>query len=124
MGRLVSSPSLSSSALSKDEGILLHIHEEVRRSYLVRHQRLNSRLTATRRGVTPTRGAEPGEEQDNPDADVSAYLRLKQEVLDAERATVVSLRDSGAISDETLRRIQRDIDLEEMRIRSLEARQS
>jgi hypothetical protein len=72
-------------------------------------------------------GGDKGEKPDAPDdadeTDIAAYLRLKREVLDAERATALRLRDSGEISDQTLRRLQRDMDLEESRIGALDARQ-
>jgi NhaP-type Na+/H+ or K+/H+ antiporter len=41
--------------------------------------------------------------------------RLRREVLDAERAAVISLRDRGRIDDETLRLVERELDLEEQR---------
>ncbi|MGH3071635.1 MAG: Na+/H+ antiporter [Gaiellaceae bacterium] len=44
------------------------------------------------------------------------YQRLRRELLDAERAAVVSLRNSGAISDGVARRITRDLDLEDARL--------
>ena len=42
--------------------------------------------------------------------------RLRQEVLRAERAAVISLRDRGRIDDETLRLVERELDLEEQRL--------
>ncbi len=41
--------------------------------------------------------------------------RLRQEVLKAERAAVIGLRDQGRIDDETLRLVERELDLEEQR---------
>ena len=41
--------------------------------------------------------------------------RLRQEVLRAERAAVIGLRDRGRIDDETLRLVERELDLEEQR---------
>jgi len=41
--------------------------------------------------------------------------RLRQEVLEAERAAVIGLRDRGRIDDETLRLVERELDLEEQR---------
>lgn len=40
--------------------------------------------------------------------------RLKQGVLDAERAALLELRDRGEIGDDVMRRVQRDLDLETM----------
>jgi CPA1 family monovalent cation:H+ antiporter len=44
------------------------------------------------------------------------YQRLRRELLDAERHAVVELRNTGEISDEVMRRIERDLDLEESRL--------
>jgi Na+/H+ antiporter len=44
----------------------------------------------------------------------AATRRLKREVLDAERSAVIRLRDSGAINDEVLRRLERELDLQEV----------
>jgi CPA1 family monovalent cation:H+ antiporter len=45
------------------------------------------------------------------------YERLSREALKMERATILELRNQRAINDEVLRRIQRDIDLAEARLR-------
>ena len=47
----------------------------------------------------------------------SEYERLSHEALKVERRTIVKLRNQDVISDEVLRRIQRDIDLAEARLR-------
>jgi CPA1 family monovalent cation:H+ antiporter len=49
-------------------------------------------------------------------ADAAAHERLRREVLSAQRAALLRLRDEGAISDEVLRDVQRDLDLEEARL--------
>jgi CPA1 family monovalent cation:H+ antiporter len=46
----------------------------------------------------------------------SEYERLSYEALNVERRTIVDLRNQDVISDEVLRRIQRDIDLAEARL--------
>ena len=45
------------------------------------------------------------------------FQRLQREVLRAEREVVIRLRDEGVIGDEALRRIERDLDIEELRTR-------
>jgi len=45
------------------------------------------------------------------------YQRLEQEALSVERRTIIQLRDEYVINDEVLRRIQRDLDLAEARLR-------
>jgi Na+/H+ antiporter len=47
----------------------------------------------------------------------SEFERLSHEALQVERRTILKLRNEDAISDEVLRRIQRDIDLAEARLR-------
>jgi hypothetical protein len=47
----------------------------------------------------------------------SEYQRLSYEALLVERRAIINLRNNGTISDEVLRRIQRDIDLAEARLR-------
>jgi CPA1 family monovalent cation:H+ antiporter len=44
------------------------------------------------------------------------YQRLRRELLDAERHAVVEMRNTGEISDEVMRRVERDIDLEASRL--------
>jgi monovalent cation/hydrogen antiporter len=44
------------------------------------------------------------------------WRRLRQELLAVERSTLVGLRDAGVIGDEVLHRIERDLDLEEIRL--------
>jgi CPA1 family monovalent cation:H+ antiporter len=46
----------------------------------------------------------------------NSFRRLQQELLAAERNAVVRLRNRGTINDQTLRAIQRDLDLEELRL--------
>ena len=43
---------------------------------------------------------------------------LERATIAAERASLIALRDTGAVSDEVLRRIQNELDLEELRIAS------
>lgn len=47
----------------------------------------------------------------------SEYERLSLEALQIERRAIIQLRNEGTINDEVLRRIQRDIDLAEARLR-------
>jgi CPA1 family monovalent cation:H+ antiporter len=44
------------------------------------------------------------------------YQRLRRELLDAERRAIVELRNTGEISEEVMRGIQRDLDLEDSRL--------
>jgi monovalent cation/hydrogen antiporter len=44
------------------------------------------------------------------------YQRLRRELIDAERHAVVEMRNTGEISDEVMRRVERDLDLEASRL--------
>ena len=44
------------------------------------------------------------------------YQRVRRELLEAERHAVVELRNTGEISDEVMRRVERDLDLENSRL--------
>ena len=46
----------------------------------------------------------------------AAYQRLLRELLRAQRATLIRLRNEGRIGDEVMHRIERDLDLEESRL--------
>jgi len=45
-----------------------------------------------------------------------AYQRLVRELLEAQRRTIVRLRNQGTISSDVMRRIERDLDLEDSRL--------
>ena len=45
-----------------------------------------------------------------------AYQRLRRELLNAERDAVVELRRVGRIDDQVMKRVQRDLDLEDARL--------
>jgi Na+/H+ antiporter len=47
-----------------------------------------------------------------------AYQRLLRELIEAQRAVIVRLRNEGAISNDAMHRIERDLDLEETRLGS------
>jgi CPA1 family monovalent cation:H+ antiporter len=49
-------------------------------------------------------------------AQTARYRRLLREVLSAERSAVIELRDQDIISDDVMRQVERDLDLEEVRI--------
>jgi monovalent cation/hydrogen antiporter len=44
------------------------------------------------------------------------YQRLRRELLEAEREAIVGLRRDGVINDDAMRRLQRDLDLEDARL--------
>jgi CPA1 family monovalent cation:H+ antiporter len=48
----------------------------------------------------------------------TTLVRLQRELLDVERNVVIRMRDEGIINDDVLRRIERELDLEEQRLES------
>jgi Na+/H+ antiporter len=57
-----------------------------------------------------------GDETDvNEDPEQEEHERIRREAIAAERFAVLALRDDGAIGEEVLRRVERDLDLEELR---------
>ena len=58
---------------------------------------------------------EDGEEEDL-EARSAAFQRFRRELLGAERDAVLRLRSEGKIGDEVMRRIERDLDLEDSRL--------
>ena len=77
---------------------------EVRAGYEARVQRFNQRLNAS---------------QDMELADpCSDVVDIELEALDAERMLLIKLRDDDLIADEILRRVQGELDIAELRLRS------
>jgi CPA1 family monovalent cation:H+ antiporter len=44
------------------------------------------------------------------------HRAIRRAVIDAERAAIIELRERGDISDDVWRRVERDVDLEELRM--------
>ena len=44
------------------------------------------------------------------------HEQIRHDVIMAQRAAVIELRDRGEINDEVLRRVERELDLEELRM--------
>jgi CPA1 family monovalent cation:H+ antiporter len=76
--------------------------ERLRGTYRFRTNRFRARYT--------------GEDGDGVEARSADYQRLRRELLDAERAAVVALRNEGTIKEDVAQRVLRDIDLEDYRL--------
>jgi CPA1 family monovalent cation:H+ antiporter len=76
--------------------------ERLRGLYRFRIDRFNARVDPDGDGKIEKRSAK--------------YQKLRRELLDAERHAVVELRNTGEISDEVMRRVERDLDLEVSRL--------
>ncbi|MGH2456087.1 MAG: Na+/H+ antiporter [Candidatus Limnocylindria bacterium] len=59
---------------------------------------------------------ESGEAGERPlDQEMIEHAAMRRAVIDAQRVAIIDLRDRGAIGEEALRRVERDLDLEELR---------
>jgi monovalent cation/hydrogen antiporter len=76
--------------------------ERLRAFYEFRRRRLSARA-----GFDPDHGYEERS---------LAYQRLARELLDAQRRAIVRLRNNGEISSDVMRRVERDLDLEDSRL--------
>jgi CPA1 family monovalent cation:H+ antiporter len=77
--------------------------EQIRAMYNVRIQRLQARLRHDGEGHYEEHAA--------------LMRRLRLELLNEERREIISLRDREVVNDDVLREIERDIDLEELRVK-------
>jgi CPA1 family monovalent cation:H+ antiporter len=76
--------------------------ERLRGQYRFRSDRFRARLDDGDDGAIEDRSAR--------------YQRLRRELLEAERQAVLALRNAGVIDDAVMRRVQRDLDLEDARL--------
>jgi monovalent cation/hydrogen antiporter len=76
--------------------------DRARRQYLFRQERFRSRFDPQADGAAEARSQD--------------YQRLRRELLDAEREAVTQLRREGVIGDDVMRRVVRDLDLEDARL--------
>ena len=96
-------------------GIIEHIEEnyslalsdevlnQVKTKYEIRIQKI-------RRDATRESGGKLDEEQ------IQEFHRIQQEIIEKERGDAIKLRNEGTISDEVLRKIEYELDLEETRL--------
>jgi CPA1 family monovalent cation:H+ antiporter len=54
--------------------------------------------------------------RDEAERELLEHRQIRHAVIEAERNAVIGLRDAGRISDDVLRRVERDLDLEELRL--------
>jgi Na+/H+ antiporter len=76
--------------------------ERLRAAYDFRIRRFESRLD--------------GDDDGDIEQGSQAYQHLRRKVLDAERAEIIRQRNRGDITDDIMRRIERDLDLEDARL--------
>jgi CPA1 family monovalent cation:H+ antiporter len=78
--------------------------ERVRGAYNYRLRRFSARFS------------DDGEDSDGYEERSVSYQRLTRELLEAQRATLIEMRNKGAINDDVLRVIERELDLEDSRL--------
>jgi Na+/H+ antiporter len=88
--------------LRDEEWVRDQTHERMRGTYEYRIRRFEARL----------------DEEDDGDLEEGsqAYQRLRRKVLEAERQEIIRQRNRGNITDDIMRRIERDLDLEDARL--------
>ena len=88
--------------LVREDWVLEDTAERLRGAYRFRIDRFSARIDPDGDGKIEKRSLK--------------YQKLRRELLDAERRAVVELRNTGEISDEVMRRIEHDLDLEASRL--------
>lgn len=96
--------------LSAEEWALDDTIERVRAAYSYRQRRFSAR--------SPDSEFDGGIDGDGIDYETraEAYQRLVRELLNAQRAALIDLRDQGQINDAVMRRLERELDLEDSRL--------
>ena len=61
---------------------------------------------------------DPDESDEEAEQELLEHRQIRMGVLTAEREALLGLRDRGAISDDVYRRVERDLDLEEIRMQA------
>jgi monovalent cation/hydrogen antiporter len=56
-----------------------------------------------------------GTPRDEAEQELLEHRQIRRAVIDAERDAVIAMRDRGELSDQVMRRLERDLDLEELR---------
>jgi monovalent cation/hydrogen antiporter len=90
----------------------------LRRKYAGRVDRWSARDREAHGADDPEHRALASRDGRGAERDATGYRRLRSAMIADERRAIVGLRDEGAIGDEVLRRIQRDLDLETMLLES------
>jgi Na+/H+ antiporter len=86
----------------------------LRRQYAARVARWSARDREVHGAEDPDHLALADRDGTRAERQARGHRRLSREIIVAERRALIQLRDRGAIGDEVLRRVQRDLDLETM----------
>jgi CPA1 family monovalent cation:H+ antiporter len=86
----------------------------LRRQYAARVARWSARDREVHGADDPDHRALADRDGTGAERRATGHRRLSRAIIEAERRALIQLRDRGAIGDEVLRRVQRDLDLETM----------
>ena len=81
----------------------------------VGHQELIEHLRESYAHRTEHIDISDGTPRDEAEQELLEHREIRRKVIDAEREAVIEMRDRGELSDEVMRRLERDLDLEELR---------
>jgi CPA1 family monovalent cation:H+ antiporter len=81
----------------------------------VGHQELLDHLRESYAHRTEHIDISDGTPRDEAEQELLEHREIRRKVIDAEREAVIEMRDRGQLSDEVMRRLERDLDLEELR---------
>lgn len=90
--------------LAKESWVQADHIDDLRTHYSEQSNRFSARFHST--------------EDDGQEERAIAYSHLKREIIGAQRGMLIDLRGRGVINDEVMRRVQRDLDLEEVGLSS------
>jgi CPA1 family monovalent cation:H+ antiporter len=79
------------------------------------HQELIEHLRETYAHRTEHIDISDGTPRDEAEQELLEHREIRRKVIDAEREAVIEMRDRGQLSDEVMRKLERDLDLEELR---------
>lgn len=101
--------------LSEEEWVFEDTADRMRGMYRYRRDRFAARHT----NLSDKQGTDLApdlEDEEDYETRSTNYQRLRRELLDAEREAVLRLRSEGRIGDDAMRRVERDLDLEDSRL--------
>jgi CPA1 family monovalent cation:H+ antiporter len=103
-------------ALAVDWPAHLPLIDTLRAQYAHRASHFDGQASATADQGAPTDGRGLTGAASAAEQELIEHRAIRHAVIEAERASILDLRDRDDISDDVLRRIERDLDLEELRM--------
>lgn len=104
----------------RGDGAEADVVRALRHQYAARVARWSARDRDVHGADDPDHRALADRDGTRAERQATGHRRLSTAIIGAERQALIQLRDSGAIGDEALRRVQRDLDLETMLLEAAE----